>query len=344
MDPPFNISWLSVAILAPPFIANGRLHRGAIILNYVDEVVLLLPDIRRLFFVIERRGWHGINRSATADIKMVEDLSTLEKTHRQFPEAILLDIGPADFVDHEAFRPLPGSPDFDVIHISCWSPRKRIELLIRAAARLPSLRFLHLGHYERQGNQAEHAYRLDCLKLARDIAPNVFFPFGSALTNNDVPTGKETVNIWLNRAKIGLLTTMPEGINRFKMECIAANRPVLVPSDAGTPTQKHINWITGVLYGPSDSQLSSAIEETIRNLGQFSPREYLLNHSGRQISLAKLKRALGELCNRTGCPYCYDNISWDGRNESLVWGQNGLAVIERSISTFGSLARAVHPG
>ena len=36
------------------------------------------------------------------------------------------------------------------------------------------------------------------------------------------------INDWINRARVGVLTTGSEGINRFKMECIAADRPIVV--------------------------------------------------------------------------------------------------------------------
>jgi len=332
MKPFFNRSWVSTAILAQPSIIEGRIQKGILILNYVDEVLPDFPEIPKYFFVVERRGWNGINRSHRADIKLIEDLSTIDEARNLFPNSILLDIGPADFVDQDVFRPVGQSSDIDVIQISCWSPRKRIELLIAAAALLPKRKFIHLGHFEHRGSTEEQAYRCSCLELAGRIAPNVYFPFGSATSNHQLPGGKQDINNWINRAKMGILTTRAEGINRFKMECIAADRPVLVPIDAGPTTQKHINEKTGGLFQPTPRELAEALENSLNNLGRFSPRDYLIQQSGLKKSVNKLQHAVAELCRREGfAPYPHD-ITWDGRNQSLHWGEKAFQLLDSTLS------------
>ena len=96
------MGYYSMKILKEP---EGK-NKGALILSQVDSVVSTLPFIKDKFYLIERRGWRGINESIYANIKLVEDLSFWDETLEKFPESICLDIGPADFVDTEAFKPL----------------------------------------------------------------------------------------------------------------------------------------------------------------------------------------------------------------------------------------------
>jgi hypothetical protein len=120
------------------------------------------------------------------------------------------------------------------------------------------------------------------------------------------------------------------------MECLAANRPMLVAADAGRPTTKHIHPRTGLLFQPTVDALAAAIEQALAHPAAFRPREYLLAHTGRQCSLGKLRSALRESCYRTGGLYHFDHIDWDGRNESLHWGRDGVAHVADAMERFGA--------
>jgi glycosyltransferase involved in cell wall biosynthesis len=339
-NPFFYAPWVSAAVLEPPVFHQGKWEKGALIINQVDPVLELFPELKQCFFVIERRGWYGPNDARQADIKLVEDLTTWEESQRAAPAAILLDIGPADFVDHAAFFPLDCPTEYDVIQISCWSARKRIELFIDAAERLPHLRFVHLGHFEFDGKAEEYAYMDSCVERAERIAKNVSFPLWGTKRNEELPTAKTQVNQWINLARVGVLTTMSEGINRFKMECLAAGRPMLVPSDVDAPTRKHITAETGALFEPTADALAGAIVSVLERRDALDPRGYVLANTGKTRSLNKLKAALREVCARTGGWYHFDGIDWDGRNQSLAWGENGLRLLGDLVEQFRSRPRA----
>jgi hypothetical protein len=76
------------------------------ILNQVDPLVKRWPTLRELYILIERHGWFGPNESGVADIALVEDLDVWETLGSRDPDIMHLPIGPADFVDEEAFFPL----------------------------------------------------------------------------------------------------------------------------------------------------------------------------------------------------------------------------------------------
>ena len=128
---------------------------------------------------------------------------------------------------------------------------------------------------------------------------------------------------------MGIITSKVEGINRFKLECLSANIPVLVPNDANVPLRKHINNKTGIFYEPTPEGLAKAIKEVEKNYYSFSPREYVLKNTGNKISLTKLKKALELLAKRDNTKNIYKNIFWDGRNQSLLWEENAMKFLER---------------
>lgn len=322
---------LSGKVLKDPLQIEGRLSKGAIIASQVDLIVEQIPDIKRFFYIIERRAWRGVNESRYADIKLIEDLSLWDESQKRSPNAILLDIGPADFIDTSAFVPLGLTKDYDGIQISSWDRFKRPYLFIRGVALMPGSRFIRLGHYIRGGNLEELTLRDDCLEETRRIGANIDYPFAHLNSNEGMPQTKEEINRYINRSRLGILTTKVEGINRFKMECLSADVPVLVPEDTSYPTKKHITEETGLLFSPTPEGLARTIEYALANLEKFSPRKYILENTGQENSLKKLKRALRVLCERDGTTYHFEDVSWDGRNQSLVWGEEIFYLIKNSI-------------
>lgn len=319
ISPPSNA--LSLGLLREPQKYNSSDLKGVLILNQVDEVCRHFPTLKNQFILIERNGWHGMCRARHADIKLIEDPSTLKKTRRKFPHSILLASSNAEFVDESHFFPSGKPPEFDAIQIACWSPRKRIDLFVRAAAMLPNLSFVQMGHFENNGTSEELNYRENCIQLSKRLGANITFPFHDQTSNEDLPNSKEEINEWINRAKIGILTATPEGCNRFKMECLAAGRPMLVARDAGVTTQKHINEKTGDLFKPTARALAKVIPRTLANRECFSPRDYLLENSGRSVALPRLQSALSQHCARLGMDDSFADIDWDGRNSNFLWGE-----------------------
>lgn len=227
-----------------------------------------------------------------------------------------------------------------MLQIACWSPRKRIELFIQAAAKLPSLQFVQLGHFENNGTQEEKEYQEFCINLAKRCAKNVSFPHSNHCQYDTLPHQKEAVNAFINKARLGVITTQKEGINRFKMECLAANRPCLVASDAGPATQKHITQKTGALFDPTAEGLSNVIISTLDKLSSYGPRHELSRVSGIHLAIKALSNALLALCRRDGQTYIFNDIYYDGRNESLIWGLEALQCLSDLYVSCRSLSRS----
>ena len=299
MSKPSYENYFSLKILKEPEVDR----RGAIILSQVDYIVEKSPWVIKKFYVIEIRSWRGLNESKYAHIKLVEDLSLWEQTLKLFPEAICLDIGTADFVDTDSFRPLGLNKDYSGIQVSHWSDFKRPELFTRAAGLLPKRKFLKLGHFVDGGSPLELEVRNKNIYLAKELGAKIDVPYSYVLNNKGFPNTKEIMNQYINSAQIGILTTAVEGINRFKMECLSTNIPVIVPADTSYPTKKHINEETGGFFNPTPKDLARKIEDVIENIEKYNPRDYVKKITGKSISLQKLKGALKEACKIYGEEY-----------------------------------------
>lgn len=336
----YKPEWISVRELQPPTVMNGHLYKGAIIINQVDPLLHLFPWIGDFYYIIERHGWFGLNEATKADIMMVEDPSALPALNEKQLRSILLPYSSGDFVDTDCFYPLSTTPSFDVLQIACWSPRKRIELFIKAAAKLPTLQFVQLGHFENNGTEEEISYRNYCINLAKRCANNVHFPHVEQCRYEVLPHRKEDMNKLINEARLSVITTQKEGINRFKMESLAANRPCLVANDAGSATQKHITQKTGALFDPTAESLSEKIIAVLEQSSSYNPRFELLKVSGNRIATKALSDALHSLCQRDHQPFLFKTICYDGRNESLAWGENALKLLSETHNSCQGLLRS----
>ncbi len=358
-----GITDFSLAVLARPRHRAGRLEKGALVINNCDELCRMIPNVKDFFYLAERRGWRGMNGQKDADIKLVEDLALWEETKRVFPGAILLEFANADFVDTDKFRPLGLTPQYTGIQIAAWQPFKRHDLFIRAAALLPQKRFIKFGHFWVTGKAEEEtpgigswkkkligfgrfwktdrprketpAFRLqkETIRLTEDLGANIDFPYQGITDNQNLPNRPDQINVIINSARMGILTSEYEGVNRFKMECLAAGLPVLVPEDTSNPTKKHINERTGVLFEPTPEKLAAAIEYVEANHARFSPREYILKNTGHKKALAKLREALQTLARRDGSSRQFEEIYFDGRNQSFIWNkEEGGMLVKKLIA------------
>lgn len=307
-------------LLKPQKKEDGSVKKGVLVVNWCDDLCDEMPDIKKFFYLIERKGWHGMNDQKTADIKLVDDLSTLHETKKKFPNAIALEFSNADFVDTDVFKPIEGiEKKYTGIQIAAWKEFKRHELFVRGTALLKNERFIKFGHYWDGENLDEYTRKVKTIFLAKRLGADIKFPFWYILRNKSLPSDPVEMNRIINSARMGILTSKEEGISRFKMECLSANIPFLVPEDISYPTKKHINEKTGVMFKPTPKGLADAILYVKNNYGNFSPREYILEHTGGKRALKALQEALRTLAKRDGQTRSFSEIYWNGRNQSLEW-------------------------
>jgi len=326
---------ISLGLLRAPVIKKERINKGAIILSDVDLVVERFPKLRKYFYILERRGWEGINPGKNADIKLVEDTSVWDEIKLKFPDAILLPLAGADFVNTDKFKPINLKKDYDGIQIAAWQKFKRSEIFFNMAKILANKKFVKFGHMFYDGKDKEELeYKKKFVSFCKENCLNIDLPYGELETNDGLPNNPEIINEWINKSKFGIITSKVEGINRFKLECLSAGIPVLIPNDANTPLKKHINKKTGVFYEPTPEGLARGIEEIEKNYSSFSPREYVLKNTGMKNSMKQVKNTLKQLSLSEGGEDIYSEIEWDGRNQSLIWEAKALKIIEDLINKF----------
>lgn len=327
--------FFSIAIIAKPRRSGNIVEKGVIVANACDELLEIVPSVKDFFFIVERRGWFGISEERSADIRLVEDLTTLDKTRQLFPHAIALEFASGEFVDTDKFRPLGITKQYTGIQIAAWQKFKRHELFVRAAALLSDEKFIKFGHFWNKPDvplDYEKRLRSRTMRLANKLNAHIDFPFSDIMRNDGLPLTPEAINSIINKARIGILTSEHEGINRFKMECLSADIPMLVAEDAGPSTRRHINEKTGILFKPTPENLAEAIRYVIKHRADFSPRRYILENTGIHNALPMLKDALRKLARRDGSERQYEEIYYNGRNENMMWEKSrGIAEVKKAM-------------
>jgi len=170
------------------------------------------------------------------------------------------------WVDDRVFRPLPDvQSDADIIMVAGWARYKRHHAFFRGLGQLRQRRV--------QPKVILAGYPIDLTR-------------GDILTQADVYGVRDLlevhewaspaeVNQFFNRAKVNLLWSRREGVNRAIIEGMLAGTPCLVHEGLNYGYRyPHINPQTGRFS--SERDLSHNLFEMIENHGRYSPREWVL--------------------------------------------------------------------
>lgn len=142
---------------------------------------------------------------------------------------------PPNVYDPAAFTPDPVlAPDVDVVYVGGLVPCKRVDVLLRAAARVarrrPGLRVAVVGDGDRRGDLQALAARLGLDGIVEFVG--------------DQPPPE--VARWLRRARLFALTSEVEGLPMAMLEALSCGVPVVVP-DVGDVTtvarHDHNAWV-----------------------------------------------------------------------------------------------------
>ncbi|HUE69830.1 MAG TPA: glycosyltransferase [Pirellulaceae bacterium] len=178
------------------------------------------------------------------------------------------------WVDHRRFRPLPGaSKDFDLVMVAGWGDYKRHYRFFEALSRL-----------RRQGKRPSVLLLGYSVGWKKETVLDQARYFGIAdqlEVNEGVPY--EQVNQMVNRAKVHVLWSRKEGVNRAIIECMFAGLPSIVREGFNYGYRyPYVNEQTGCFA--SEETLPRAIEEMVERSGQMQPREWVLENMSCQRS------------------------------------------------------------
>src|SRR5574341_135593 len=256
-------------------------EKGVIVIDYSFALPLLAKffDIRRIaeqYHLVLEPSWSGY---CDLDILcytqynfpvFVQAFEPRDATFIQHTRSNLIPVPTSTnwWVDHRILKPLPSvKKDVDIIMIASWARFKRHYWFFSALARLRS-----------KGEKPTTVllgYPTDCTQddifmLARYFGVHKQVEMYEWLS-------PEEVNQQLNRAKVNIVWSRKEGVNRAIIEGMFAGVPCILR--AGLNYGYHypyINSQTGCFS--NERHLPKQLLYMIHNYQQFSPREWVMAH------------------------------------------------------------------
>lgn len=328
---------ISGVILRSPEWTAGIPRKGVVVCNFPWIVKDRIPDISDLYWIVQRTGWKGLTVSRAADIQLVDDIPAQRRWNKlaglllaarrwtPWPDKTrlptTLPFGNADFVDTAAFAPDGRPKTYDAIMIARWNRFKHHQLLVDAFRILKSqgaaVRGLMFGHIANTNNRAAIDYKKHIVETIRAEGLPIDLPAADATTNEGLDKTKDSIAACINASRVGLLLSKSEGINRFKMECLSCDVPMIICDDACWSVRKHIGPQTGIVVARRADTVANAIL-AVKDGAKFSPRDYIMANTGIDRAMSALQNAVDELDAKMGLEPA--PISrYDGRNNTLEW-------------------------
>lgn len=328
---------ISGVILRSPERSSGVPRKGVVVCNFPRIVKDRIPDLPDLYWIVQRKGWKGFMASRAADIQLVDDIpaqrfwnrlaSLLQAARRWTPWPdktrlpTPLPFGNADFVDTEAFAPDGQSKTYDAIMIAQWNRLKHHQLLVDAFRILKrqgvAVRGLMFGHFVNTNDNSAIDYKKRIVETIRAECLPIDIPAADATTNEGLDKTKKVMAAWINASRVGLLLSKSEAINRFKMECLSCDVPMIICDDACWCVKKHIGPQTGIVVDRRADAVANAIL-AVKDVKKFSPRDYIMANTGIDRAMAALQNAVDELDAEMGLEPA-PIARYDGRNNTLKW-------------------------
>lgn len=282
-------------ILVPPVFYEGRWLKGILVTRAVDYLCKQYPELSEAFVLMATSFWCSYPFSKKADVYMTlyDNPARAEWFRTNNPgraDKALLPIHDSDLF-HD-FLVAPTEPkqrkEHDVIVISRLSPCKNLWMIAEA------LKVYHHKYGKRLRCVLVVGTEFDINKSGlNDIQLAEYRKIEKVLTHvSDYITivpklsdYRKTVE-YLAKAKIAVLGSLIEGKSRFIYEAMACNTPVVLFNDFNKYARGPEKVLPqgGGLAAPdfSAESLADTMYNTLKNIGEFSPRRSVLTVSGRR--------------------------------------------------------------
>jgi len=262
--------------------------------NYTFSHIYRFFDIERIaskYHIVLEPSWSGYCNRAILQYCSVSAPVFVEAAEPRDAEFIrtlganlvAVPIASNWWVDHRVFRPLPGvTKDTDVVMVATWARYKRHFQFFRV-----------LGALRRQG----HPLRVLLIGYAGDMTRNdiahlaAFFGISDQIEIYD-GVSQERVNELVNRARVSLIWSRREGVNRAIIESMFAGVPCILRDGFNYGYKyPYVNEQTGCFT--SETDLPQTLLGTIRSSDRYSPREWVSVNMSCQRATALLDEAIG---------------------------------------------------
>jgi hypothetical protein len=186
------------------------------------------------------------------------------------------------WVDHRLFRPLPDvAKDVDVIMVASWAGFKRHDRFFAALARLKA-----------RGERLTAVlagYPAGCSRADIERQARYFGVAGQLEIYEWLPP--EELNRQFNRARVNVLWSRKEGVNRALIEGMFAGVPCLLREGFNYGHRyAHINAATGCYA--AERELPDRLLDMVRRHRDFAPRDWVLANMSCQKATAILEAAV----------------------------------------------------
>lgn len=299
-EPVSNCAGRMLVLKAPRLINGEVVEKGAIIFKFTETFAPIYKqlDVTRLarhYTIVLEPSWVGYSLSEIlvwlrlAPEKVVvmapykPDYELLESLGSNL---VPISIGPADWVNPSFFHAIPGiEKKYDAIYVANYNPKKRVDRFLRAVVRV---------------SQRYPDFRAAVLcvrfgKSARTEALQDVMIWAKSKANLDVLAGvkQPQLNELFNQAKVNVLLSLREGMNKGLAEGLLAGTPALLISESACGNHRHINKATGRLV--QDKQLEKALVWFVQHHESLTPSEWAVNNISPSASTARLSETLRKI-------------------------------------------------
>jgi glycosyltransferase involved in cell wall biosynthesis len=287
-------------------------EKGVLVLNYpyVYGLFARLFDVARVqqrYYIVLEFAWSGVCDLDVLQFGLSEDpifVETLEPRDHGFLRAlgrpfVPVPVSTNSWVDYRVFRPLSGATkELDVCMIAAWAAYKRHSAFFRALQtarrRGRRLRTVLVGYpMDRTKDmiyaQARYYGVADQIEIHEWLSPT-------------------DVNVHLNRAKVHVLWSRREGVNRAIIEALFADVPVIVRSgfNYGFP-YPYINAHTGQFV--DEPELPDKLVAMVDSHDTYSPRSWVMTHMTSRRNTTILSDVIKAHAVAAGAPWTEDLVA-----------------------------------
>lgn len=297
----------NVIILKKPVTGTGE--KGVLLLKYTPtfEQFLSIFDISSLskeYRVVFEPSWY---RNIEASLFLYSGLGIIHifQAAHEDDRALLnkltssinsIDLGSGDWIDATIFTPTEERKLYDIVMVASWAKFKRHEILFKSLRKLKlkgrNLRVALIGY-------PMDLTIVDIINKARKYEVESLCDFYEQLPALEVARMVASSRLALHLSKY-------EGTNKASYEAWLCNVPLIVYKNNVGFRKNYVNDKTGILA--DDNELVEAIERILNCPDTFSPRKWILEHSGYLNATNKLNETLREVAIKNGEPWTVDIV------------------------------------
>lgn len=276
-------------------------NKGVIVIAYSFYFLLFLKrfnvsEIANNYHIVLEPSWNGVcEKSILAFTALKTPVFVMAYEDRDYnfikqlkSNLVAIKLSANWWIDHNKFisntdiheRPI------DIICISTWAKFKRHIFIFQALRKLKNQG--HIYNLTLIGYPADMSID-DLKKIAEDFGVLEQISFHEWIT-------PQQVNELLNQAKVNIVWSRFEGLNRAIIEGMFCNTPCILREGFNFGEKyQYINTQTGIFS--TESQLANNISQMIQHPEKFSPRDYVIKHHNYHKATEILSLAIQKIDN-----------------------------------------------